>query len=74
MVYMTEPTNPTDYIVDKLAAIGGVMRADITVSEETVTAYIPTDQLQAVQELENVDIEVIEDYDHEQLISATSVK
>jgi hypothetical protein len=36
----------TDSIVEELAAISGVMRDDIHVSDDTVTTYIPTDQLE----------------------------
>jgi hypothetical protein len=68
--YMTKPTDVTDSIVDKLAAIGGVMREDINVSEDTVTAYVPTDQLNAVRQLGGMDIEIIEEYEHEHLVSA----
>jgi hypothetical protein len=68
---MTKPTDVTGSIVDKLATIGGVMREDINVSEDTVTAYVPADQLNAVRQLGGMDIEIIEEYEHEHLVSAT---
>jgi hypothetical protein len=55
-----------------LAAISGVLRGDIYVSEGTVTTYIPTDQLGDAEALENIDVEVLEEYEHEYLISAKS--
>ncbi|MFB6228695.1 MAG: hypothetical protein ABEH88_09075 [Halobacteriales archaeon] len=64
----------TDYIVDALVAIGGVMEADIQISEDTVTTYVPADQLETVQQLKDIDIEVIGDYEHEYLVSAKEGK
>jgi hypothetical protein len=60
----------TGSIVEELAAISGVMRDDIHVSDDTVTTYIPTDQLEDAEALEDVDVEVIEEHEHEYLISA----
>lgn len=70
--YMTKPIDAIESIVDRLAAIGGVMREDIDIDEDTVTAYVPADQLNFVKQLEGIDIEVIEQYEHEHLISATA--
>ena len=67
--YMTSPTGGTDDIVEQLAAVSGVLRDDIHVSEGTVTTYIPTDQLGGVEGLDNIDVEVLENYEHEYLIS-----
>lgn len=67
---MTPPTTETDYIVEELAAISGVMRDDIHVSEDTVTTYIPTDQLEDAEALDDIDVEVLEEHEHEYLISA----
>lgn len=67
---MTPPTTRTDYIVEELAAISGVMRDDIHVSGDTVTTYVPTDQLEDAEALDNIDIEVLEEHEHEYLISA----
>lgn len=60
----------TDSIVEELAAISGVMRDDIHVSDDTVTTYIPTDQLEDAEGLEDIDVEVLEEHEHEYLISA----
>ena len=68
---MTSPTTGTEYIVDKLAAISGVLEDDIHVSDDTVTTYIPTDQLNQAKELENIEIELLEEHEHEYLIKAT---
>lgn len=47
------------------------MRDDIHVSsDDTVTTYVPTDRLEDVQELEDIDVEVLEDHEYEYLISA----
>jgi len=60
----------TDLVVEELAAISGVMRDDIHVSDDTVTTYIPTDQLGNAEGLEDIEVEVLEEYEHEYLISA----
>jgi hypothetical protein len=60
----------TESIVEELAAISGVMRDDIHVSDDTVTTYIPTDQLEDAEALEEIEVEVLEDHEHEYLISA----
>jgi len=60
----------TDSIVKELAAISGVMRDDIHVSDDTVTTYIPTDHLEDAEALEDIDVEVLEGHQHEYLISA----
>jgi hypothetical protein len=67
---MTPPTTETDYIVEELAAISGVMRDDIHVSGDGVTTYIPTDQFEDAEALDDIDVEVLEEYEHEYLISA----
>ena len=67
---MTSPTGGADYIVERLAAISGVLKDDIHVSEDTVTTYVPTDQLEDAKALEDVNVEVLEEYEHEYLISA----
>jgi hypothetical protein len=46
------------------------MRDDIHVSDDTVTTYIPTDQLEDAEALEDIDVEVLEEHEHEYLISA----
>jgi hypothetical protein len=66
---MTSPTGGTDHI-EELAATSGVLRDDIHVSEGTVTTYIATDQLGDAEGLDNIDVEVLEEYEHEYLISA----
>ena len=63
-------SSTADSIVKELAAIRGVMRDDIHVSDDTVTTYIPTDQLEDAEDLEDMDVEVLEKYEHEYLISA----
>lgn len=67
---MTSPTSGTEYIVEELAAISGVMRDDIHVSDDTVTTYIPTDQLERARDLQDIEVEVLEEHEHEYLISA----
>jgi hypothetical protein len=67
---MTPPTTGTDYIVEELAAISGVMRDDIHVSGDTVTTYVPTDQLEDAEAVDDIDIEVLKEHEHEYLISA----
>lgn len=72
--YMTQSTDETDYIVEELLELGGVMRADIHANGESVTTYVPADLLETAKQLENIDIEVLEDHEHECLISATVSK
>lgn len=60
----------TDYITEELATVSGVIRDDIHVREETVTTYIPADQLENVEAWEHITVEVLEEYEHEYLISA----
>ena len=67
---MTQPTDMIDNIVEELTAIGGVVRADVEISGDTVTTYVPADKLEIVQQLENIDIEMLDDYEHEYLITA----
>jgi hypothetical protein len=67
---MAPPTAGTDYIVEELAAINGVLRDDIHVSDDTVTTYIPTDRLKDAESLEDIQVEIIEEYEQEYLISA----
>jgi hypothetical protein len=67
---MTSSTGGTDYIVEELAAINGVLKDDIHVSGKTVTTYIPTDQLEHAREIQNIGVEVLEKHEHEYLISA----
>jgi len=67
---MTASTNSTDEIVDQLADTDGVLQDDIHVNNDTVTTYIPTDKLDAAHGLEGIEVEVLEEYDHEYLISA----
>jgi hypothetical protein len=64
----------TDSTVERLAAINGVMRDDIHVSDDTVTTYVSTDQLENAEELEDIDVEVLEEHEHEYLISAKTGK
>jgi hypothetical protein len=61
-------------IAEELAAISGVMRDDIQVSDDTVTTYIPTDQLADVEASEDIDVEVLEEYEYEYLICAKARK
>jgi hypothetical protein len=67
---MTSTTSGTDQIVDELAEISDVLQDDIHVSDDTVTTYIPTDQLDDAESLDGIDVEVLEEYEHEYLISA----
>lgn len=67
---MTSTASGTDPIVEKLVAISGVLRDDIHASDDTVTTYVPTDRLEDAEALEDVDVDIIEEYEHEYLISA----
>lgn len=67
---MTSATSGTDQIMEELAAISGVSWDYIHVSDDTVTTYIPTDQLEDAENLEDIDVEVLGKYEHEYLISA----
>lgn len=68
---MTSSVSGTDYIVEKLADLDYVMRDDIHFSsDDTVTTYVPTDRMEDVQELEDIDVEILEDHEYEYLISA----
>ena len=71
---MTPSTTGTDYIVEELAAISGMVRDDIHVSGDTVTTYVPTDQLGDAKAIDDTDIEVLEQYEHEYLISAKAIQ
>jgi hypothetical protein len=65
------PSEPDiEYVVEKLAAINGVVKDDLQASDNTVTTYIPTDQLEHTQELTGVNVEILETYEYEYLISA----
>lgn len=67
---MSSPASSTEEIVEELAAISGVMQDDIHVSDNTVTTYIPRDKMEDAEALENIDVEILEEHDHEYLISA----
>jgi len=62
-------TISTDEIVNQLEDFGGVFQNDIHVSED-MTIYIPMDKLDTAYKLEEIEVEVLEEYDHEYLISA----
>ena len=66
---MTSTATETDRIVDELADIMGVIRDDIHVSDDTVTTYVPLDRLEDAQDLEGIEVEVLEEHEHEYLIS-----
>jgi hypothetical protein len=58
---MTPSASDTDYMVEKLADLDYIMRDDIHVSnDDTVTTYVPTDRLEDVQNLEDIDVEALE--------------
>ena len=67
---MTSSSTTTEYIVEKLGDISGVMEDDIHVSDDTVTVYVPTDRLEDAQKLEDINVKVLEEHEHEYLISA----
>jgi hypothetical protein len=68
---MTSSASGTDKIVENLTDPDYVMRDDIHFSsDDIVTTYIPTDGLEDVQNLEDIDVEVLEEYDYGYLISA----
>lgn len=69
---MSVPASNTEDIVEELAEISGVMRDDIHVSDNTVTTYIPRDNLGEAEILENIDVKIIEEHEHEYLISANA--
>jgi hypothetical protein len=67
---MTSCVSGTDKIVEKLADPDHVMWDDIHYSsDDIVTTYVPTDRLEDVQNLEDIDVEVLEEHDYEYLIS-----
>lgn len=68
---MTASKTDTDRLVEQVVGIDGVMRDDIHVHEDKVTTYVPTGQLEAAKELDDVSVEVLEEHDHEYLISVT---
>lgn len=68
---MTASKTDTDRIVEQVAGIDDVMRDDIHVHEDKVTTYVPTGQLEAGKELDGVAVEVLEEHEHEYLISVT---
>jgi hypothetical protein len=71
---MTASKSNTDRLVEQLAAIGGVMRDDIHVHEEKVTTYVPIDRLDEAEGLDGVAVEILEEHEHEYLISVTPRK
>jgi len=66
---MTALKTDTDRLVEQVAGIDGVMRDDIHVHEDKVTTHVPTGQLEAAKELDEVSVEILEEHDHEYLIS-----
>jgi hypothetical protein len=66
------PVPNTEELVEELAAISGVMRDDIHVTDNTVTTYIPRDNLEDAKDLKDIDVEILEEHEHEYLISANS--
>lgn len=68
---MTASKTDTDRLVEQVAGIDGVMRDDIHVHEDKITTYVPTGQLEAAKELDEVSVEALEEHDHEYLISVT---
>jgi len=68
---MTASEADTNQIVEQVAGIEGVMRDDIEVHDDSVTTHIPIDKLDAAEGLEGVSVEVLEEYEHEYLISVS---
>jgi hypothetical protein len=68
---MTASEADATQIVEQVAGIEGVMRDDIEVHDDSVTTYIPIDKLDAAKGLEGVSVEVLEEYEHEYLISVS---
>lgn len=68
---MTASEADTNQIVEQVAGIEGVMRDDIEVHDDSVMTYIPIDKLDAAEGLEGVSVEVLEEYEHEYLISVS---
>lgn len=68
---MTASNTNANQLVEQLAEIDGVMRDDIEVIDDAVTTYIPTGKLKAAEELDGVTVEVLEEYEHEYLISVS---
>lgn len=60
-----------EYIVEKLGDISGVMEDDIYVHDDSVTVYVPTNQLENAQKLDQVNVKVLEEHEYEYLISAS---
>lgn len=69
---MTASKTDTDRLVEQAAGIDGVMRDDIHVHEDKITTYVPTGQLEAAKELDEVSVEPLGEHDHEYLVSVTS--
>jgi hypothetical protein len=68
---MTASEADANQIVEQVAGIEGVMRDDIEVHDDFVTTYIPIDNLDTAEGLEGVSVEVLEEYEHEYLISVS---
>jgi hypothetical protein len=68
---MTASNTNANQLVEQLAEIDGVIRDDIEVIDDAVTTYIPTGKLKAAAELDGVNVEVLEEYEHEYLISVS---
>jgi hypothetical protein len=68
---MTASNTNANQLVEQLAEIDGVIRDDIEVIDDAVTTYIPTGELKAAEELDGVTVEVLEEYEHEYLISVS---
>lgn len=62
-------TSTLEQLVEQLAAIDGIMRDDIEIHDDTVTTYVATGELEAAQSLDDVSVEVLEEYKYEYLIS-----
>lgn len=69
---MTASHISLEEIADQLAGIGGVLQDDIHIKDDTGASYVPTDKLDAAQAMDSVTVEVLEEYEHEYLISATA--
>jgi hypothetical protein len=50
------------------------MRDDVHVHEEKVTTYVPIDRLDEAEGLDGVAVEILEEHEHEYLISVTPRK
>jgi hypothetical protein len=68
---MTGSKTDVDWLVEQISSIDGLMRDDIQIHEDKVTTYVPTKQMEAVRDLDDSAVEILEEHEYEYLISIT---